>query len=144
MGSSPPNFSFASSICLDSLLAVRSTGLKNRRVVVRLHLQAPQCEKPLLEKLLKKRPVNGDPHHPAQLFCCFIFMPPHIYKRGCGCRERTLSIYFDIYRNKNYFCGREFLHLGSAEFVFYSTILYIFMERYPSGSRGPPAKGLGR
>ena len=48
VGSIPSILSFVPSICLDSLLAVRSTGLKNRRVVVRLHLQAPQCEKPLL------------------------------------------------------------------------------------------------
>ena len=38
-------------ICLDSLLAVRSTGLKNRRVVVRLHLQAPIYEFSSMERV---------------------------------------------------------------------------------------------
>ena len=60
VGSSPTILSFGSSICLDSLLAVRSTGLKNRRVVVRLHLQAPYSRiGDYLLKTLSKRPTPG-------------------------------------------------------------------------------------
>lgn len=57
VGSSPTILSFGSSICLDSLLAVRSTGLKNRRVVVRLHFQAPHSR---VGDYLLKKPYRQD------------------------------------------------------------------------------------
>ena len=50
------------------------------------------------------------------------------------------SIYSEYIETKT-IRRREFLHLCSVEFAFYSPALFL-MERYPRGSRGPPAKGL--
>ena len=62
------------------------------------------------------------------LLLFFIFMPPHIYKMRMWLPGTyPFYIWIKYIETKTIFCGREFLHLGSAEFVFYSTIFHIHL-----------------
>ena len=55
--------------------------------------------------------------------CVFHFMPPHKkYTARCGCRKRILFYISRNIQKQKLLYSREFLHLGSGEFVFYSAI----------------------
>ena len=59
----------------------------------------------------------------------------------CVAAGNVPFLYISKYiETKTIFCGREFLHLGSAEFVFYSTILHIFIWSHGVMVSQEPAK----